>query len=251
MRIRNRVVEINILNRRDKHLGIFLFSESQLLLCESCVFTIRFFSDKINKRIVKRGSFMQYLKDEVKNRIKTVAMKEFQDKGFLHASIRDISKNAGVAIGNVYRYFKSKEDLFNEIVEPAYQRFFGMEKIYKREIYSKVSFFEEIVNYIMEIMKEYKIQVLIMVDKSKGTKYASFKEELIRLAEKGLKDNLWSELQKRGIEIKDPFIFYVIASTFTEGLFIILRKYDDGEETRYLIHQLMILHFDDLDKRFE
>jgi AcrR family transcriptional regulator len=193
---------------------------------------------------------MQYLKDEVKNRIIAVAMREFQEKGFLQASMRDISKNAGVALGNVYRYFKSKEDIFNEIVEPAYQCFFGME-IHKPEMCSEVSLFEEIVNHIIKVMKRYKIQVLIMVDKSKGTNYAGFKEELIRLAEKGIKDGLWPELQKRSIEIKDPFIFYVIASTFTEGLFIILRKYNDGEEIRYLIHQLLQLHFKDLDKRFE
>ncbi|WP_407311681.1 TetR/AcrR family transcriptional regulator [Desulfosporosinus sp. SB140] len=190
---------------------------------------------------------MQYLKDEVRNRIITEAMKEFQNRGFLHASMRAIADNAGVAIGNVYRYFKNKEDLFNEIVEPAYQCFLGMEKIHKEDIYS----FKEIVYYIMEVMKEYKTQLLIMVDKSKGTKYASFKEEITRLAEKGIRDSLWPELQKKGIEVDDPFIFCVIASTFIEGLFMILRKYEEEAATRYLIHRLMILFFDDLDKRFE
>ena len=190
---------------------------------------------------------MQHLKDEVRNRIITVAMKEFQERGFLDASMRAIANNAGVAIGNVYRYFKNKEDLFNEIVEPAYQCFLGREKIHKQEISS----FEEIVNYFMEVMKEYKSQLLIMADKSKGTKYASFKEEITRVAEKSIKDSLWPELQKRRIEIKDPFIFYVIASTFIEGLLIILRKCEEEVATRYLIHQLMILFFDDLDKRFE
>lgn len=193
---------------------------------------------------------MQYLKDEVKNRIIAMAMEEFYDKGFLQASMRDISKNAGVAIGNVYRYFKSKEDMFNEIVGPAYQCFFEMGKIYKEEMCS-VSIIEDVVTNIVGVMKEYKTQILIMVDKSKGTKYEGFKEELIRIAEKVLKEDLLPKFQKKSIEIKDPFIFHVIASTFIEGLFIILRKYKDGEEIRYLIRQLMILHFDDLDKRFE
>lgn len=190
---------------------------------------------------------MQYLKEEIRNRIISVAMREFQDKGFLHASMRTIAKNAGIAIGNVYRYFENKEDLFNEVVEPVYQCFLGMEKIHKQDIYS----FEQIVDYIMEVMNEYRSQLLIMVDKSKGTKYASFKEEITRLAEKGIRDSLWPELQKRGIEIKDPFIFLVIASTFIEGLFIILRKNDEEGATRYLIHQLMLLFFEDLEKRFE
>ncbi|AFM42280.1 transcriptional regulator [Desulfosporosinus acidiphilus SJ4] len=190
---------------------------------------------------------MQYLKDEVRNRIMTVAIKEFQDRGFLHASMRAIANNAGVAIGNVYRYFKNKEDLFNEIVEPVYKLFLGIETIHKQEIYS----FEEIVNDVMEVMKEYKSQLLIMVDKSTGTKYANFKEEITALAEKSIKDSIWPELQKKGIEVSDPFIFCVIASTFIEGLFIILRKCEEEETTKYLIRQLMILFFDNLEKRFE
>ncbi|KLU66364.1 HTH-type transcriptional repressor Bm3R1 [Desulfosporosinus acididurans] len=189
---------------------------------------------------------MQYLKNEVRNRIIMEAMKEFQDRGFLHGSMRTIANNAGVAIGNVYRYFKNKEDLFNEIVEPVYQCFLRME-VHKQEICS----FEEIVNSIMEVMKEYKIQLLIIVDKSKGTKYARFKEELTKFAEKSLRESLWPELQEKGIEVKDPFIFYVIASTFIEGLFLIFRKAEEEVATRYLIHQLMILFFDNLDKRFE
>ena len=45
---------------------------------------------------------MQYLKDEVKSRIISSALKEFHDKGFLDASMRRIAKEANVAIGNVY-----------------------------------------------------------------------------------------------------------------------------------------------------
>lgn len=93
----------------------------------------------------------------MRNRIITEVMKAFQNREFLLVSMSAIADNAGVALGNVSRYFKSKEDLFNEIVEPAgVSMFLGIEKLHKQEMHS----FKEIVYYLMKIMKEYKIQLL-------------------------------------------------------------------------------------------
>ena len=51
-------------------------------------------------------------------RIQDAARKEFSEKGFLNASLRNISKEAGVTTGAFYGYFSSKEALFAAIVEP-------------------------------------------------------------------------------------------------------------------------------------
>ncbi len=42
---------------------------------------------------------------------------EFLKKGFLEASLRTIVKNAGVTTGAFYGYYKSKEELFDALVE--------------------------------------------------------------------------------------------------------------------------------------
>ncbi|MCX7667930.1 MAG: FGGY family carbohydrate kinase, partial [Atribacterota bacterium] len=49
------------------------------------------------------------IKEEIKSAIISSALKEFYEKGFLDASMREIAKNSNVAIGNMYRYFKNKE----------------------------------------------------------------------------------------------------------------------------------------------
>lgn len=55
---------------------------------------------------------MQYLKKAIKTKIIASAVEEFRLNGFHEASVRIIAQNAGVSLGNVYRYFRDKEDVF-------------------------------------------------------------------------------------------------------------------------------------------
>lgn len=53
-----------------------------------------------------------------KQNIMDAAKKEFLQKGFKNASLRNIVKSAGVTTGAFYGYFSSKESLFSALVEP-------------------------------------------------------------------------------------------------------------------------------------
>lgn len=193
---------------------------------------------------------MQYLKDEIKKRIISSALQEFYDKGFAYASMRQIAGDAGIALGNVYRYFKNKEDLFAEIIDPVYKSLFSLLENYESIIKPSSTFFEDVVDILMPIIYEHKTQLLLLVDKSKGTKYEDVKEKLILVTQKVINDALTPMLEQRGVSIRDPFIFSVIAATFFEGIFIIIRKYDDEQEIRYLAYQLLSISFNDIEKRF-
>ena len=61
---------------------------------------------------------MQENTPDTLNKIQKAVLKEFFDKGFLGASLRQIVKDAGVTTGAFYGYFSSKEALFASIVEP-------------------------------------------------------------------------------------------------------------------------------------
>jgi len=193
---------------------------------------------------------MQYLKDEVKSRIISAALKEFNDKGFLDASMRQIAKDAGIAIGNVYRYFKSKEDLFYEVVDPAYNSLINIKENNNYKSTSNLVVFEAVVDRIMLVFKEYRVQLSILIDKGKGTKYENIKDKLILVTVKEISDYLLPMLKEREVNIKEAFIFNVIAAAFLEGLFIILREYNDEDVIRYLVHELLTISFSDIDKRF-
>ena len=61
---------------------------------------------------------MQYLKDVVRTRIINAAIAEFKEYGYSNASIRNIAEVANISLGNIYRYYENKEDLFLTIINP-------------------------------------------------------------------------------------------------------------------------------------
>lgn len=77
---------------------------------------------------------MQYLKDDLKENIINSALAEFKDKGYSGASMRVIAHNAKMTSGNIYRYFKSKEDLFYYAVGPVYKQVSDLGKKFQNEV---------------------------------------------------------------------------------------------------------------------
>lgn len=71
----------------------------------------------------------QILKQEIKEKIKVSAVRLFTEKGFKKTSIKNIAEEAGVSVGNVYRYYKNKEDLYDDVIQGVYD---GLEQLILR-----------------------------------------------------------------------------------------------------------------------
>ena len=61
---------------------------------------------------------MKTLKEDIRNRIVTAARNEFIKNGFRKTSMRTISAKSGVTLGNIYNYFKTKDDIFYTVLRP-------------------------------------------------------------------------------------------------------------------------------------
>ena len=68
----------------------------------------------------------QVLKDEVRDSILESAREEFLEHGFDDSSMRRIAQKSRMTVGNLYRYFKSKDELSDTIVSPTYALIDGM-----------------------------------------------------------------------------------------------------------------------------
>ncbi len=62
----------------------------------------------------------QIQKEAVRNKIIDKAMLLFAQKGYDETSMADVAKIAGISVGNLYRYFKGKEDILNEIITSSF-----------------------------------------------------------------------------------------------------------------------------------
>ncbi len=64
----------------------------------------------------------QVLKNEQRDKILYAAKIEFAQKGITATSLRSIAKNADMTVGNLYRYFKNKEEIAFTILHPILEK---------------------------------------------------------------------------------------------------------------------------------
>lgn len=103
---------------------------------------------------------------------------EFLEKGFEKASLRKICRNAGVTTGAVYFFFENKEDLFHQIVADTVVKLqcMGME-LSKQELEEESSSADGD-QIFMKCLWQNREEVLLLLEKSEGTRYENFKNEI-------------------------------------------------------------------------
>ena len=62
-------------------------------------------------------------KDDKRSRILQAAVKVFAQLGFYNAKVSQIAKNAGIADGTIYLYFKNKDEILISFFEEEMARF--------------------------------------------------------------------------------------------------------------------------------
>jgi AcrR family transcriptional regulator len=196
---------------------------------------------------------MQVLKEEMRRRIYESAIKEFSEKGFKNASMREIARNAGMTVGNLYRYFKDKEALFYSVISPAYDSLMELvgESIDQVKYRFDSSFFEFLSERILKIRREHKIEMLILFEGSAGTRYERAKEEMVLVVEDFLKGSFPEKMKEKNVEVEDMYLLRVIAVGFVEGMTMIARKYENDEKLKKVAAQYIAFYFSDVFSRFK
>ncbi|AOT71611.1 TetR/AcrR family transcriptional regulator [Geosporobacter ferrireducens] len=195
---------------------------------------------------------MQVLKDDVRNAIHQSALVEFQEKGFKNASMRSIAERGGMTVGNLYRYFNSKEDLFYAVISPAYHKIIDLtqEQFIKMENAKAVqNFFEYIADRIMTINREHRRELLILIDGCEETRFEHAIEEIILLVENKFRNQVFPRLKEKGVQIPDEFFACVLSASLVEGIKVILKHYEDEAKMKPLVHQFIHYHLRDLKNR--
>ena len=62
------------------------------------------------------------ISEDKRQRVLYSAKHAFADKGFTGANVNDIARDAGISVGALYKYFRSKEDIFLAIIDASRER---------------------------------------------------------------------------------------------------------------------------------
>lgn len=196
---------------------------------------------------------MQYLKFEVRNSIVEEALKEFMEKGYKGASIRNIARKSNTSVGNIYKYFESKEDLYENLIGSVYHRLMDyINQFDKVELNEKAQLiFYELMEKIMEIFNENSTEIAILLNRSSGSKYENCKSIFVDFITRIVTESMKYELSMKGKRLGDSFVIYLVSYSLVESIAIIVKERHDGEEVRKLILNMIDIFFTDIVNKLD
>ena len=188
---------------------------------------------------------MEDIKPTTLERIHIAAKREFLEKGFLGASLRNIVKCAGVTTGAFYGYYDSKEKLFDALVSEQYEHVMDMymstqnsfKELAADEQQANMGkiggdCLEQMIDYMYANEDEFRLILMC----SKGTRYENMVHEMSEVEVQATHDFV-EVMRENGIEVReiDPKLEHVLVSgMFTAFFELLIHKNDIGEAKTYL-----------------
>ena len=170
------------------------------------------------------------------------AMDLFSERGFETTSIQDIAQTAGIAKGTVYLYFKSKEDLVQQVYRYCYDMDIraceeGVEE-QKNTIDKLCRRMDNIIDYLLSHPKEARIEQMYQTFSSAREHTPYYREEMYKAIEKVVKEGSEKgELRDLPVSLLSR-IYYGIA----QGLYHGFQQEPDlwkSEDIKQQCHQLI------------
>lgn len=124
---------------------------------------------------------MQFQKPEIRNKILSHSLQLFCIQGFEKTTTRQIASGIGMSVSNLYKYFQSKEELFDEHVSAFHTRFLTGYKAFLAQTEDHgfdSDAGEMLANGLFKSIQAYTREFVLLMEKSQGTKYEGFADEL-------------------------------------------------------------------------
>ncbi len=179
---------------------------------------------------------VQVLKEHIKERILCAAEKLFAKDGVGKTTMGGVAREAGVATGNLYKYFPGKEALFAAIVTDNFVDEFKQLTRNRVAAFARpngltphLPLLQGEAGELLRFWIRNRLKVVIVLSRSEGTKYESFALEY----RKGMLDQTIAQAREQypDLEITGLFRFMVdkILADSIRGIVSILENYDTEE----------------------
>ena len=176
---------------------------------------------------------MQTKKEDIRRKILNVSERMFIRNGYENTSLQMIADRCYISKSNIYRYFRSKEEIYEVLVGSAREgiknaiKFFTNGDYAGKYTYDKI---EEISDVIAKLMSENRSGLLIILNSSEGADLAMLKD-----------------LQRKqflaACPIEDAEFKSQIVELLIMGLTDILLKHEKEEEIRERLRLLWSYHY--------
>ena len=175
---------------------------------------------------------MQVTKDYIKKNIQEAASKLFLEKGYPNVSMREIAETAQVGLSNIYNYFKNKDEIFQNVVQPALSAFDRILQMpfsnHASNGFSAASFQHDVVAVYLLLIRNYRSEINLLLFHAHGSALQNFKDEFTERITAKFKESLSQRPNSSGAEATDFSIHLHSVWLFT--LFEEILKCDAPDE---------------------
>ncbi|WP_433944716.1 TetR/AcrR family transcriptional regulator [Paenibacillus sp. SN-8-1] len=183
---------------------------------------------------------VQVQKPQIREALLKAAKHEFMEHGFQLSSTRRIAASAGTTIGNMYKYFQSKDELFEHLVSEVQVQLYSFIKEHEAGS-NKTPRAHEQLQVFVNLMSDYRDEMLLLIDASEGTKYRSTYEELIAMVSLNLQEHL-SDFNIPAVPDVEVLV-RTIAVGLVSGWIDVLRNHSDKEDIKNGLTQYFLFVF--------
>ena len=162
---------------------------------------------------------MKEVRQESRTKLLNCAKEEFLAMGFEKASLRRICQKAGVTTGAVYFFFRNKEELFCQIVSDTANELSVLGNELLELEFHELETGADCDARLMEFLYRRKDEILLLLEKSAGTRYASYSEELYRQ----MREMFSLFFQRFGDGAAEPELIRILAEMRMKGFLELLK----------------------------
>lgn len=158
---------------------------------------------------------MKLLKDDIRRRILDVAEEDFLRLGYVGTSVRDIAKAASVGVGNIYCYFKSKDEIFSEVVRPVVRELDDMMQRHHGEVGEDVmelldeEYLRECTLEYVQLVRRQRDLLMILLFRSEGSSMAGYRGEYTERSAvmvRGWLERMRERYPEAGLDVSEAFM---------------------------------------------
>ena len=177
---------------------------------------------------------MKEVRQESRTKLLNCAKEEFLAEGFEKASLRRICQKAGVTTGAVYFFFRNKEELFCQIVSDTANELSVLGNELLELEFRELETGADCDARLMEFLYRRKDEILLLLEKSAGTRYASYSEELYRQ----MREMFSLFFQRFGDGAAEPELIRILAEMRMKGFLELLKGDYSMEQLLRLTRQI-------------
>lgn len=182
----------------------------------------------------------QKLKPELEARILASAEATFAEDGYTAATMAAVAARAQVSTGNLYRYFDSKELLFDAVVDEDFRAAF-MELVKRRvralarseSLTALDPKAQAEAEQLLSFWIAHRLKVVTLLGRAAGSRHAGFAVEFVETLTKLTLRDLAEKRGERGLTRSERFVVRTLFDNTLRALVAILSTFEDEAEIRH------------------